>query len=496
MPSPPAISQTALLQLGKFGDIANILPVARDMARVAGKPVPFVVAREFASILEGVSYVAPDVIAGSWTDYPGAMNTARSKYSHVLATMPAVRGLKYDRVTSSFNKESWRLAGYLQQWGKLPLVFDCRNLERESELARAKLSPTKLNLLVNTLGYSSPLHEKALITTLLDGLTDKWHVVDLSAFKCYRIYDQVGLMDAADLLLTIDTASLHLAHASNVPVIALLQGEALNWSGTEPLCRCTLQLRYTELASQLGAVAQAIKQAAIDATRTIWHVANHYPSTGDARRRDDVARLTWAKLYAADSNFREVVFHGYDAPRTGKSVGDKLPVPFVKDVIEAAAVLAGEDDIIALSNTDSCFLASMPRNVRREVSRYGCYYSHRTDLPNIVAPLEPWQIAGAFYMGADLFAFTKPWWRANREEFPDALIGREGWDYVLKRMMQRTGFRAGTIQVYHEAHESDWEVNIDSPGQRHNRQLCSAWAKANGFTRDIRTGGRALFSAC
>lgn len=53
------MKKPTILQLGRYGDVINVLPIARRHYLNTGEKPWFVIAKEFADILEGVTYVDP-----------------------------------------------------------------------------------------------------------------------------------------------------------------------------------------------------------------------------------------------------------------------------------------------------------------------------------------------------------------------------------------------------------------------------------------------------
>jgi hypothetical protein len=72
--------QTCIVCTGKLGDILNILPICQHL-NTAGQRVSLMVAKEYASILDGVSYVDPVVIHDSWTQLGKAVDLAKTQFT-------------------------------------------------------------------------------------------------------------------------------------------------------------------------------------------------------------------------------------------------------------------------------------------------------------------------------------------------------------------------------------------------------------------------------
>jgi hypothetical protein len=227
--------------LGRYGDICNALPIASSL----GNP-KFFVSREFASILEGVSYVQPMVWDCDYKELPRAIQRLQG---HDAIFCQAYKHPDQRRLTDSYQKEAWRIAGWLEKFGTLPLVFDRRSKDREEALAR-KHCVTERTILVAGKGVSSPFK-----LDLWEGMKGVPNIVNLSAIRAERIYDIIGLIERAKLLVTIDTAPLHFAKATKTKVVALIND---GWFGSVPP-ENSIAIRYADATPQR--IAEAIQCA-------------------------------------------------------------------------------------------------------------------------------------------------------------------------------------------------------------------------------------------
>lgn len=256
-----------------------MLPAFKAVADELGKPVICIVSSQYAPTLDGVSYVKPwvvnlhwwkgvgqarkmaeeaglDPIVVKWWDEPGAkpsMNLANGrtvtlKIHGELRTVP-------EKEWDSFQASQWRYAGFtMQQMMDWPLVFDRRNPGRELALRREHIMPNRVNLLVNLPNAgTSPFKEGWKVTSLLMGMG--FNMINLMAIRSERIYDLLGLYDHAQGLITSDTATLHLAAASKIPYIALINNGG---SGSIPRGNCVLSLRYSDVANNLGRIVDKV----------------------------------------------------------------------------------------------------------------------------------------------------------------------------------------------------------------------------------------------
>jgi len=199
------------------------------------------------------------------------------------------------------------------------------------------------------------------------------------------------------------------------------------------------------------------------------HVVNLYPTRDpEVLRRRSVAIETWI----------ESLWTRGVQPR----IMATREIPKVADLITYGFGPVGER--IILTNADTCVVSDALNTISYALGSYDCYYSRRVEAPY-----------GQPYAGADLFAMTRLWWEGIRVRWPDLYFAREGWDFVMKALMQESGFRPTYPVIYHEKHEAAWKQNITTdPLQIHNRQECERWAKANGYGRYLYTQPPYLFA--
>jgi ADP-heptose:LPS heptosyltransferase len=74
-------------------------------------------------------------------------------------------------------------------------------------------------------------------------------LIDLGNIRCERIYDLLGLYDRAALVVTSDTATLHLGRGSNTRMICYV---ANGWGGSTKPQSCVCKIRYEQAATQQG----------------------------------------------------------------------------------------------------------------------------------------------------------------------------------------------------------------------------------------------------
>ena len=135
---------------------------------------------------------------------------------------------------------------------------------------------------------------------------------------------------------------------------------------------------------------------------------------------------------------------------------------------------AQDEDILFITNADICLVDGVSKDILDNCSRFGATYCHRWDFPIIkTLPSKDYiETKGQFYIGADAFAVTVKWWRENKEKLPPFIIGRECWDWAFRVLIDETGGQKITVGIYHEKHESPWEVNRGLAGNIWNRSYC------------------------
>lgn len=471
------IDRPCFIQLGRLGDVLNILPLLHHVSTLGKRPT-LMVHQDFASVTEGLSYCDVEVISeGSWTELDNATEIAREKFSKVHVCQ--IHGTHQSaRKTPSFAIDAWARAGYWADFGRHPLVL-ARSPEREARLL-ASVNPQQPFILVARNGTSSPFaHGEELLTMARAHCPN---VIDLSAIRAENFVDLLALYERADLLITTDTATLHLAEASSAPVIALIADSPTRWHGSTPKGNVALAVRYSEFVARRGEIDAAILRNRVSSSvRTVFHVYQDYAGSEEEQRRNAVALVTWQREGKG----------WFDVPvknitRDATSVGDTRRLPFIKDIIEKgyenADALLGldkhfdhheDEPFILLTNTDTCLTPGFKHHLQRLDGE--AYYGHRRDFARLDRLLTQNEIEnGHWYPGCDLFIFTPRWWEAHRDEMPDMILGAEGWDKILRELVKLTGGAEIHGACYHERHASAWEqsgTRENAPSNVYSRHL-------------------------
>lgn len=260
------VDPPAILILGKLGDIINSLPIAWHLSQRFGAPVPMIVARRYAGILESCSYVTSEPWEGDFfTSLPDAIASAKKRHQSVLVLQTNGAGMTFERKAKSFCEEAYVATGLEGKRGSLPLVFDQRDAKRESAfLERVRNGSTRPLLLYNLEGFASPL---PCATEFEGWLKREWGNVcqlwNLNAVKPEHFFDLLGLYEAAVGLITIDTATLHLAAATpSLPYIFFSPDRFSRWHASVPKGRCILEVQYGSVMEYLDTISHRIARMA------------------------------------------------------------------------------------------------------------------------------------------------------------------------------------------------------------------------------------------
>lgn len=248
--------KTAWIALGANGDILNILPLVWNDYQNGNRPT-VVVAEQFASLLDGISYADRYVWNGAYTKPADAFRAVEETRQFEAIYLPQCYGTAFDRECNNFCEEAWRLVGLHELWDTLPLVFDRRDTKRETELFRNVLGDPPLVplLLVSHGGNSSPFAKRQELMELLEPLREDFQIVDISNIRADRFYDLLGLYERAAGLISTDSGCLHLAQATPaLPVIALVTDSPDRWHGSPLRRNHVARITYSEFPFRKGEI--------------------------------------------------------------------------------------------------------------------------------------------------------------------------------------------------------------------------------------------------
>lgn len=490
----------AWIQLGRFGDIINVLPLLKEEAD-RGRRHTLILSSPYADLIDGVSYCDVEPLGIHYGAIEQAHDHAKKNYDDVIVSQ--VYGWSRTtiaRETESFLMDSWRMAGKLSRWGKVPLIFDRRRPDREKTLIDRLVRTSRPLILVSCSSYSSPFRFKTdLMRTLQRFFGRDHHILDLDRVRAERFFDLLGLFDRAKCLVSVDTGHLHLAKASGVPVCAFITDTPTTWHGTAPHPNHIARVAYSEYHSRKTEIMEAITslhtrgstgnnssapeiKTAPVSTRRIFHIWSDYDRSGDSKRRHEFSKKTW-ETERRRGKWVDCPVRDSELARTSRDVGDPLPMPYIHDLINQADAKAEPDDILLVTNDDISIVEGITEKLM-EVTSARAAWAHRWDFRYLGKPKLTQELqAGTWCVGSDLFAFTSAWWRKKRKGFPDMVLGREAWDWVMRDLIKDTGGFEIHVCIYHESHGSFWCTGSnrnENKGNQHNRRLAREWLLKRG----------------
>lgn len=488
MPHPVDGTSNVVVQLGRYGDLLNIFPVLQEMER-EGKRAKLVVGEKFASLLDGVSYVDRLNFKGEVGQIREAAKRAREKFKNVKVAQVWGDDWRAPRTTENFQRESWARLERDHRFEQLTLVLDRRDADRETQLVQSALAhfedQTKPLLLVSLNAVSHPLPNPGKLRARLEKeFAGEFNILDISTVPVVRLYDLLGLMDRASCLITVDTASLHLANASAVPVVALVSSDS--WTASLRRPNHIYRAPYNDV--DVEQIVTAVRRTTIrNGRQKLVHVYSDFPVAEKDAARYAKARASWAAERAG--------FHGWvDCPVpdaavrcSAKEIGDTRNLPFIKDLIEEGMKHTKiVSDIVILTNSDVGVTRGMTERLRRLCAVRGAAFGYRFDFDSV--PEEGLDAVGVsrgkFLGGLDLFAFTRGFWEQHKDKFPDSVLGCAGWDLHYRDVVK--SLRGGEIygSHWHVLHPAPWQkLGPDNPGNAHNGRLYAKFRKSFDTTR-------------
>jgi len=475
------------LNLGRYGDVCAFLPVLKNEYDETGEKPRLIISRDYADILDGVSFVEPISYYGKFEDITGALKFAKGLgtdvvTSQVVGIPDVVVSQVYGEahapkiICDSFQQDSFRLAGKLELWPKQPkLVFDKRDKKREAKLFKG-IPKDKPWIVVSSGGNSSPFPYNDLLWEVLNHSVPEFHVVDLSKIKAEKFFDLLGVMDhpnTAAMILT-DSGPLHLSYATEKPVHAIVTDSPSLWHGSAYRPFYASYTRYQNFPRDLTRILDLIRNPPTKAKHeNIVHVYQRTPwATGDEKRRNAVAAKSWQEIGWVDCGLDDNCF----VRTSAEMVPDETKrIPMIKEMLRLACVGRVDTDVLVLTNSDTC----VAQNVLQRIQGTLPAYAYRNDFVRLDAPIADDKIAkGHKYAGCDFFVMRVGWWRKHHQLFPDMILGRHSWDRIMRELFKLAGGREIENVIYHEKHYSGWEnpQNLHrDPSNLRNCLLAREW---------------------
>ena len=313
------------IQLGKQGDILSILPILQESYRETRCRPALIVAKEYSEILLELDWLETIIWEGDWQDLHGALRFAKIRGGVVHTPQTHGKDFPIKREHPSFQLDQWDRCGRLKEWGTLPLTLPRR------EPTMTEIPPMPFILYCDH-SQSSPFPHKEELFTILKETFPSHSIVRCSSFRLPRLLDLLALMDAADLIVCIESMHLHLSAATRTPVIALATDTPSRWHGSAFHPRMALHVRYGDYAlrrEELVSVAQrAVKKFPVIQPKTLptAHKHAYNPSILDV---NGMGMITY-RWHPKDASWRTEIALQYD----GKTLPVLPPKPYLKHSFE------------------------------------------------------------------------------------------------------------------------------------------------------------------
>lgn len=248
------------IQLGRYGDIINILPLLYEQKKTTGSNPTLMVAAPYADIFNGITYANKLVYSGDFADLRGAIKHAQQHgFKEFKITQVYAHTYHFPQTQSCFLKESWGRIDKAHLWGSLQPKFDSRDPLREKTLRDKTFQSYERPILVAAAGISSPFKYGYTLLELLRSQLPEHKIINLSELRAHHFHDLLGLFDHAQCLISIDTGHLHLARASSIPVISLSTDGPTPWHSTPPMKNHILNMKYDEFTTRQLEIINAVK---------------------------------------------------------------------------------------------------------------------------------------------------------------------------------------------------------------------------------------------
>lgn len=249
-------SHLSIMNLGSFGDVIHSLPIAKYHSQ--REPINFVISDKYASVLEGVSYVEPVVCPVPYHDLPVCLEWAHKNLPRLINVFlwnhPATSRTRF----TSFCEEMFFLGGCHPQFGHWFPDFDRRHKQREENwVNQLDLSRPIIAYTINGDSHHFT-HQAFFESSLVHRFGRRCSLVNTVQNMPPRIYDMLALFERAKVIITIDTATLHLAKACQTPTIEIIAFlETFRDSTPGPYCK--MRIKDVELRSRMDEMLDVVE---------------------------------------------------------------------------------------------------------------------------------------------------------------------------------------------------------------------------------------------
>lgn len=235
---------------GKNGDIIGVLPILYDEWKRTGIKPTLMVSKEYSGVLHGVDYVTPHIFDGDWQDLNKSIKLAKRQFDSVIPLQTYGRNFPIQKRHSSFQLDAWDRAGCLDKWDTLPLAVESKT---------AQMFWKEFTILFADHSQSSPFLEKEELYRLLRESFESANIIRLSEIKTKNFCDFISFYNGADILVSVETAHLHLSAASKIPTFALVTDKPSHWHGSTFSKRFKFHCRYSKFQERKHELISKLK---------------------------------------------------------------------------------------------------------------------------------------------------------------------------------------------------------------------------------------------
>ena len=215
------------------------------------------VAEEYAQCFTDLDYATLHVYKGHWQDLGGALREAKLNYGRVITTQTYCKDFEIEKRQASFQLDQWERAGMLAKWDTLPLVL---KRPANAKAIVKKYFKKKKVILYGDHSQSSPFpHREHLAALLVEHFGKEHQILRLSEVSLENPIHLLALYDAADVLVTIETLHIHLAKASDVPMVVLATDQPSKWHGSAGSRRFNFYCRYANYPDNANELLEAVR---------------------------------------------------------------------------------------------------------------------------------------------------------------------------------------------------------------------------------------------
>lgn len=248
-----------LIQTGKLGDLMSVLPMLHHYFLTYGSKPNLVVSKQYRQIPESLDYLNTLVYDGDLHDLEGAIKFAKSRCDDVRVTQMHGKGFTFQHRHPSYQYDQWERAGYLDKWDTLPLVLPRRPQTTVSFLWTVGLDDDSKFIVFGDHSQSSPFHFKDELAAALKENFPQHRILRLSEVRASHPFDLLALLDAAALIVCVDSMQLHMAKATATPLIALVSDQPSRWQGSAWSKRFAAHIRYKDFPHRKAELIRVAK---------------------------------------------------------------------------------------------------------------------------------------------------------------------------------------------------------------------------------------------